>query len=140
MPHYFLAKTEPTAFSIDDLEREGVTTWDGVHSHQAINFIKSWEIGDKVFIYHSVGQASIVGLGEVVSKPEKDLNDERNISWYAKVKFVRKYPANQIITLRQVKETGKFSDFFLVKQGRLSVMLCPSDFVEWVKDQGLDID
>jgi predicted RNA-binding protein with PUA-like domain len=140
MPDYFLAKTEPSAFSIDDLEREGDTKWDGVRSHQAINVIKNWKIGDKIFIYHSVGQASIVGLGEVISEPEKDMDDERNISWFAKVKFVRKYPVDKHISLKKVKETHKFDDFYLVKQSRLSVMLCPSDFVDWLHGQGLNID
>lgn len=140
MPNYFLAKTEPSAFSIDDLEREGVTTWDGVHSHQAINFIKSWKIGDKVFIYHSTGHSTIVGLGEVVSEPEKDMKDERNISWFAKVKFVCKYPEDKCISLKKIKETGKFDDFYLVKQSRLSVMLCPIEFVYWLKHKGLSIN
>ncbi|MBC7471789.1 MAG: EVE domain-containing protein [candidate division SR1 bacterium] len=139
MTNYFLAKTEPSAFSIDDLEREGITKWDGVHSHQAINFIKNWKIGDKVFIYHSTGHSSIVGLGEVVSKPEKDTNDERNISWFAKVKFVCKYPEGKYISLKQVKESGKFNDFYLVKQSRLSVMECPDNFVSWLKYKGLSI-
>jgi predicted RNA-binding protein with PUA-like domain len=140
MPNYFLAKTEPSAFSIDDLEREGVTNWDGVHSHQAINFIKTWKIGDRVFIYHSVGQASIVGLGEVVSEPEKDMDDERNISWFARVKFLHKYPADKQISLKKVKESAKFNDFYLVKQGRLSVMSCPDDFVSWLESNGLEVN
>jgi predicted RNA-binding protein with PUA-like domain len=139
MPNYYLAKTEPTTFSIDDLQLEGITKWDGVHSHQAINFIKNWKIGDKVFIYHSVGQASIVGLGEVVTEPEKDLDDERNISWFARVKFVHKYPAEKRISLKQIKESGLFGDFYLVRQSRLSVMSCPDDFVSWLEENGLMI-
>ena len=140
MPDYFLAKTEPSSFSIDDLQHEGVTTWDGVHSHQAVGFIKQWKIGDKVFIYHSTGHACIVGLAEVVSEPEKDMQDERNISWFARLRFVYKYPEDRVIKLKQIKETHLFDDFYLVRQGRLSVMPCPDKFVNWLHDQGLEIE
>jgi predicted RNA-binding protein with PUA-like domain len=139
MPNYFLAKTEPTTFSIDDFESEIVTKWDGVHSHQAINVIKTWKVGDRVLIYHSVGQAAIVGLGEVISEPEKDFDDERNISWFAKIKFVRKFEESKRVNLKQIKETQIFNDFYLVKQSRLSVMLCPDSFILWLEQSGLDL-
>jgi predicted RNA-binding protein with PUA-like domain len=113
MPNYFLVKTEPTTFSIDDFQKEKITKWDGVHSYQAINFIKTWKIGDKVFIYHSVGQASIVGLAEVISKPEKDIDDKRGISWYARLKFIRKYPIEKHISLKEIKKLNNLMIFFL---------------------------
>ncbi len=136
---YFLAKTEPGAYSIEDLEREGVTRWDGVHSHQAINVIKSWNIGDRVFIYHSTGHSRIVGLGEVVTEPQKDEHDERGISWLADVKYIRTYPEDQRVTLKEVKASGMFTDFALVRQSRLSVMECPAEFVKWLEGRGLDV-
>lgn len=137
---YFLAKSEPGEYSIDDLKREGVTPWDGVHNYQAINVIKSWSVGDAVFIYHSMGQARIVGLGKVISEPKKDENDPRGISWIADIEFVRDFPDEQRVTLKEVKATGKFQDFALVRQSRLSVMECPTKFVEWLRDErGLDV-
>lgn len=131
-PRYFLAKSEPGAYSIDDLEKEGITPWDGVHNYQAINFIKQWQVGDYVFIYHSMGQNSIVGLAQVVTAPKKDENDPRNISWVADIKFIRKYPKEQQVTLKQVKAEEQFAEFKLVRNSRLSVMDCPQNFVDWM--------
>lgn len=136
---YFLAKTEPSGYSIEDLEREGTTPWDGVHSYQAINVIKSWQVGDRVFIYHSMGQARIVGLGEVVTEPHKDEQDERGISWLADIKYIRTYPEAQRVGLKDVKESELFGDFALVRQSRLSVMECPEEFVTWLEGRGLDV-
>lgn len=132
---YFLAKTDPETYSIEDLEHERETIWDGVHSYEAIAVIKSWKIGDKVFVYHSQGVAKIVGLMEVFGEPYKDPNDERNISWVAKVKFVKKYPESKQVSLKEIKESGKFPDFKLVKQGRLSTMACPDDFIQWAEQK-----
>jgi predicted RNA-binding protein with PUA-like domain len=132
---YFLAKTDPETYSIDDLERDGTTIWDGVHSYEAIAVIKSWKVGDKIFVYHSQGVAKIMGLMEVVGEPYKDPNDPRNISWAAKVKFVSKFPEEKQVSLKEIKESGKFSDFKLVKQGRLSTMACPENFVEWMSEK-----
>ena len=131
--NYFLAKTEPSTFSLEDFRNEKITTWDGVHNYQAINIIKSWQIGDMILIYHSVKEARIVGLGKVISEPKKDLNDVRNISWIADLEFVAEF--DQKITLKQIKEfsklTGKFADFKLITQSRLSICPCPSEFVAW---------
>jgi len=88
MPKYYLAKTDPETYSITTFAKEKETNWDGVHNYQAINFIKSWEIGDFVLIYNSQGENRIVGLAEVVGNPEKDLNDKRE-SWYAKLRLLK---------------------------------------------------
>lgn len=130
---YFLAKTDPETYSIDDLERDKVTTWDGVHSYQAIAVIKSWKPGDTVFVYHSQGETKIVGMMEVVGKPYKDPNDARGISWAAKVRFIKKFPPKNQVSLAEIKAAGIFKDFALVRQSRLSTMACPDNFVEWIK-------
>jgi predicted RNA-binding protein with PUA-like domain len=131
MPKYFLAKTDPETFSIDDFAKEKMTTWDGVHNYQAIAFIKQWQIGDLVYIYHSMGKAHIVGLAKVVTEPVKDLNDKRNISWVADLELIEVYPPEKQIGLKQIKASGLFDDWFLVKQSRLSVMNVPTEFVDW---------
>ena len=133
MPNYFLAKTDPDTFSIDDFVREKVTTWDGVHSYQAINCIKEWQIGDLVYIYHSLGEASIVGLATVITEPKKDENDARGISWIANLELIETYPKETRINLKTIKETGLFADFALARQSRLSVMRCPVPFVDWLQ-------
>lgn len=75
MPKYWLLKTEPASFSIDDLEKApGRTTmWDGVRNYQARNFMRDeMKIGDLVLFYHSVTEPGIVGLAEVSSKSYPD--------------------------------------------------------------------
>jgi predicted RNA-binding protein with PUA-like domain len=140
MPSYFLAKTDPDTYSIDDFIKEKVTLWDGVHNYQAVNVIKSWKPGDYVFIYHSMGQAKIVGLSKVVDEPRPDENDPRKISWFANLELVRTYPEDQQVSLKEVKASGKFDDFALVRQSRLSTMACPKKFVDWLeKEKGLEV-
>ena len=62
---YHLAKTEPGAYSIDDLDRDRKTSWDGVTNPQAVRNIREMRPGDRVFIYHSGGVSAIVGLATV---------------------------------------------------------------------------
>jgi predicted RNA-binding protein with PUA-like domain len=132
---YFLAKTDPETYSITDFERDHETIWDGVHNYTAIAVIKSWQIGDLVYIYHSQNEKAIVGLAEVVSKPTPDVHDVRGISWVAKLRHRETYPPHQRVTLQMVKESGLFADFPLVKIGRLSTMACTDLFIQWVQKQ-----
>ena len=69
---------------------------------------------------------------EVVGEPFKDPNDTRNISWAAKVKFVKHIPEDKQVSLAEIKKTGTFADFKLVRLPRLSTMDCPDDFVVWL--------
>ena len=130
---YFLAKTDPDTYSIDDLERDGTTEWDGVRNPMAVNAIKSMKPGDQVIIYHSQGQASVVGLAEVVSAPRPDKSEAK--SWVADFKFLRH--ANKPVTLKEIKASHEFEDFLLVRQGRLSTMAAPAEFWKWLKKQGV---
>ena len=130
---YFLAKTDPQTYSIDDLERDGTTEWDGVRNPTAVNAIKAMKPGDKVYIYHSQGEAAVVGLAEVVSKPRPDENDAK--SWVADFKFIRR--VKKPMTLREIKESHEFDDWLLVRQGRLSTMEAPAAFNAWLKTHGV---
>jgi predicted RNA-binding protein with PUA-like domain len=129
---YFLAKTEPSTYSIDDLKRDGTTDWDGVRNPAAVNAIKSMKPGDNVLIYHSGKEAAVVGLAKVVSKPRPDESDPR--SWVADFKYVKH--AKKPVTLREVKESHKFDDWALVRMGRLSTMSAPDKFWDWLRKQG----
>ena len=126
---YFLAKTEPGAYSIDDLERDGETVWDGVTNAQAVAVIKTMRPGDVVLIYHSGGEAAIVGTAEVISEPRPDANVPK--SWVVDVRYRGRVAPP--VTLRQVKESGKFANFVLVRQGRLSTMAVPQAFIDWLR-------
>jgi predicted RNA-binding protein with PUA-like domain len=129
---YFLAKTDPGTYSIDDLKRDGTTEWDGVRNPTAINAIKSMKPRDRVLIYHSQGESAVVGLAEVVSEPRPDANDAK--SWVADFKYLKHAKKN--VTLREIKESHKFDDWLLVRQGRLSTMAAPDAFWQWLQQQG----
>ncbi len=129
---YFLAKTDPATYSIDDLKRDGTTEWDGVRNPAAVNAIKTMKPGDVVFVYHSQSEAAVVGLAEVVSQPRPDPNDLK--SWVVDVKYVRH--AKRPVTLREIKESHEFDDWALVRQGRLSTMSAPASFNKWLKKLG----
>ena len=128
---YYLAKTEPGDYSIDDLAREGATVWDGVTSAQAVNVIKTMRPGDVVLIYHSGGESAVVGVAEVISEPRPDPHEPK--SWVVDVHYRGKL--ERPVTLRQVKASGRFADFALVRQGRLSTMAAPDDFVAWLCEE-----
>lgn len=128
---YFLAKTDPEHYSIDNLEQDKVTVWDGVRSAAALLVIRAMRPDDEVLIYHSQGEAAIVGLARVVSEPRPDPNDPK--SWVVDIAFIRRL--EQPITLREIKESHLFDDWALVRQGRLSTMNVPEKVVAWLKEK-----
>src|SRR5260370_40522626 len=69
---YFLAKTDPETYSIDQFEKDKKTVWDGVTNPQAVRAINEMRPGDHVFLYHSGGNSAVVGLAKVVSDPRPD--------------------------------------------------------------------
>ncbi len=79
--NYFLAKTDPETYSIDDLERDKKTVWDGVTNPTAVRAIKEMRMtGDRVFIYHSMGAPAVVGLATVRADGRVDPRT-RNRRW-----------------------------------------------------------
>ena len=126
---YFLANTEPTTYSIEDLERDRQTTWDGVTNPQAVKNIREMRPGDRVFIYHSGGVSAIVGLAAVRSEPRDDPKNPR--SAVVDLEYVGRI--DPPVTLSEVKQSKKFNDWALVRQGRLSTMSVPDAFVQWIR-------
>jgi predicted RNA-binding protein with PUA-like domain len=124
---YFLAKTDPDTYSLHDFEKEGETTWDGVHNNAAILFIRQMVPGDKVFIYESQSTKAIVGLAEVTSEPYENKDDPRR-SWVVTMKFIKKY--QKPMTLAEIKANPDFAEFKLVRELRLSVMPVPDDLAK----------
>ena len=126
---WFLAKSEPLVYSIDQLQRDGKTVWDGVVNPQAVAAIKKMKPGDRVFFYHSGGESAIVGIAEVVTEGRPDPNNPK--SAVADLKFVSKLDSPT--GLREVKQSHLFDDWGLVRQSRLSTMEAPEKFVTWMK-------
>ncbi len=127
--NYFLAKTDPETYSVDQLEREKKTTWDGVKNPQALRAIREMRPGDRVFIYHSGGDSAVVGLAQVVSEPRPDPKSAKLT--VIDLEFLTRL--DPPTTLREIKESGLFNDWALVRQGRLSTMAAPAAFVSWMK-------
>lgn len=128
---YFLAKTDPDTYSIEQFQQEGKTTWDGVTNPQALAVIRSMKPGDRVFIYHSGGQPQILGLAKVVSESRQDPN--RPKSWVVDMEFA--FTLEPGTTLSEIKASGLFNDWALIRQGRLSTMAAPDSFVTWMKER-----
>ena len=126
---FFLAKTDPDTYSIDDFAREKRTLWDGVTNAQAAQAISRMAKGDKVFLYHSLGESAVVGLAKVDSAPRPDPKNPK--SWVVDMKFTGRL--DPPTTLKEIKESGLFADFALVRQSRLSTMACPDNFVAWLR-------
>src|SRR5215471_4425798 len=110
---YFLAKTEPGTYSIDDLERDRKTVWDGVTNPQAVKTIREMRSGDRVFIYHSGGVSSIVGLAKVRSEGRDDPKNPK--SAVADLEFEARL--DPPTSLAEIKQSGMFDDWALVRQG-----------------------
>jgi predicted RNA-binding protein with PUA-like domain len=127
--NYFLAKTEPGTYSIDDLERDGRTAWDGVTNPQAVRAIREMRPGDIVFIYHSGGASSVVGTAVVKSQPRDDPRSSK--SAVVDLEFAGRLEPP--VTLAEIKQSGRFDDWALVRQGRLSTMAAPEKFVAWMR-------
>ena len=136
---YFLAKTDPETYSIDDLEKQKTTAWDGVTNPQAVRAIREMKPGDKVFIYHSGGksgggksdggQSGVVGLARVVSESSPDPKNPK--SAVADFEFLTRL--DPPVTLAEIKQSKQFDDWALVRQGRLSTMAAPEKFVGWMR-------
>ncbi|MFN7925761.1 MAG: EVE domain-containing protein [Bryobacteraceae bacterium] len=125
---YFLAKSEPGVYSISQLESDKTTVWDGVRNPQALKAIRSMAPGDRVFIYHSGGESAVVGLATVTAAPRPDPKD-------AKLTVVDLAFACRIeppVALSEIKASGKFADWSLVRQSRLSTMAAPDSFAAWI--------
>lgn len=128
---YFLAKSEPSVYSIDDLKRDKKTTWDGVTNPQAVRAIKDMQAGDRVFIYHSGGVSAIVGVAQVLTAGHPDPKNAK--SAVADLGFL--LALDSPVTLAEIKQSKMFDDWALVRQSRLSTMLVPEKFVEWVREK-----
>lgn len=142
---FWLMKSEPNVFSIDDLANRHHQTepWEGVRNYQARNFMREMQLGDLAFFYHSnCKEAGIVGVMQIaktayIDDSAFDKNspyfDEKSTVenprwWRVDVQLVRKYP--HTITLHELKTKVELSDFQLVQRGnRLSIL--PVSQTQW---------
>lgn len=123
----YLLKTEPGTYSIDDLQREGETMWDGVSNPVAVRNLAGMERGEDLVIYHTGDEKRTVGLAKVVSV---DASDPKNPK--VRIKFVKKTKTAR--TLAEIKANRIFADSLLVRQGRLSVVPLAAAQFAWIAE------
>jgi predicted RNA-binding protein with PUA-like domain len=111
----YLLKTEPTAYSFADLQRDKSTIWDGVSNPVAVRNLRAMKPGDGLVIYETGEHKSAVGTASVVSV---DASDPKNPQVKIKIGKALGTP----VTLAEIKAHKLFADSPLVRQGRLSVV------------------
>jgi predicted RNA-binding protein with PUA-like domain len=133
--HYWLMKSEPDVYSIDDLHKQTVGTWEGVRNYQARNHMRDMRVGDYALFYHSsCTPPGVVGLSRIQREaypdvtqfdPKSEYFDEKSKRdaprWdRVDVEFVEKFPRQ--VTLDQLKDDPEFEGMLVIKRGmRLSV-------------------
>jgi predicted RNA-binding protein with PUA-like domain len=148
---YWLMKTEPEAYSIQDLERDRTTIWDGVRNFQARNLLRDdIRAGDLVLFYHSVAkEKGVVGVAKVAKAgyPDPSAFDKRSKyhdpkskkdepTWYVvDVEHVETFP--RVVTLEELKSTGDLAGMMVTKRGaRLSVQPVEKEHFDVVRRLG----
>lgn len=151
MSQHWLMKSEPKVYSIDDLEREGKTYWDGIRNYQARNFMRDgMKKGDLVLFYHSsTNPAGVAGIAEVAREaypdftawdPSSDYYDARSTPdrplWLmVDIQFRKKLP--RLVTLNEIRTEPALQDMVLVQNSRLSVQpVKPEEFERIVEMAG----
>jgi len=126
---YWLLKSEPDVWSIDQQKKAGVkgAPWDGVRNYQAAKNLKNMKKGDLCFFYHSNIGKEIVGIVEVIKEFYLDKTDKSDRFVAVTVKFKSKL--SRPITLENIKKNKELCHLALIKQSRLSVM--PIDSKSW---------
>lgn len=133
--NHWLMKCEPGAYAIDDLERDGSTSWEGVRNFQARNYLREMKAGDRVLFYASNAEPSgVTGLAEVSREAYADQfalrkghkyhdpkSTPENPIWYmVDIRFVEKFP--EIVSLAKLKETPGLEEMGVLRKGnRLSI-------------------
>ncbi len=129
MPNYWLIKSEPFKYSWEQLVEDGETIWDGVRNHRAANNLRTMEVGDQCFFYHSNKGLEIVGIAEVSEAGLIDPTDPEGKWPTVKVKPVREL--DNYVTLKAIKANATLEGIELVRLGRLSVAeIRPSEWKE----------
>ena len=146
---HWLMKSEPGEYSIDDLERDGVTHWDGVRNYQARNLMRDeMEGGDRVLFYPSNAKPpAVVGIAEVAREAYPDhtqfdpddphfdpKSDHDDPTWLmVDVKFVAKLPRE--VGLPELRTYPELAAMVLLNRSRLSVQPVARDQFEFIVDQ-----
>ncbi|KRC80230.1 EVE domain-containing protein [Sphingomonas sp. Root241] len=122
---YWLLRSEPDAYSWDDLVRDRATEWNGVRNYTARNFLKDMRPGDRAFFYHSNTEKAVVGVMEITRAWQPDGDDGKWASVAVKPVEKLKKP----VPLPDIKAEPRLKDLEMLRQSRLSVT--PVRDAEW---------
>lgn len=141
MPRYWLMKSEPGSYSIDDLRRDGRTTWEGVRNYQARNFMRDeMRVGDGVLFYHSnASPPGVAGIARVAREghpdptardPDSRYFDEKasddDPRWYmVEIEFVERF--DELVPLQSLSDVPGLEEMLLNRKSRLSVQPVTDD-------------
>lgn len=146
---YWLFKSEPSEFSIDDLKRVSCESWGGVRNYQARNFMRDqMHVGDMLLFYHSsCPKPGVVGVAKIVKEAYPDASafdkssayydpksDPENPRWLmVDVEFVEKF--DRLIELKELRENSKLNDMLILRKGnRLSITPLKKSEFQAIKD------
>jgi len=149
---YWLLKTEPSAYSIDDLEREGTTSWDGIRNFQARNILRDdIKVGDMALIYHSgITKPCAVGIARVIAPghPDTSAQDKNseyydpranaeNPIWYmVDLEIVARF--NSPVLLEDMKKMPELEGIMVTRRGmRLSIQPVKKGHFDFIKKLGM---
>ena len=139
---YWLMKSEPAVFSIEDLARKKISGWDGVRNYQARNFMRDMTVGDRVLFYHSNAEPpGAAGTAEVCRAAYPDPTQfnakdghydpkatrEKPIWFQVDMRFVSKFP--RFLSLEELRGVPEIEDMMLFRRSRLSVQ--PLTSAQW---------
>lgn len=122
---YWLLRSEPDAYSWDDLVRDGATEWNGVRNYTARNFLKDMAVGDCALFYHSNTEKAAVGVMEVTRTWQPDGDDGK----WASVAVKPVEPLKTPVPLADIKAEPALKELEMIRQSRLSVT--PVRAEEW---------
>jgi len=147
---YWLMKSEPYVYSIEDLEKDGSTCWEGVRNYKARNNMRSMKTGDEVLYYHSNAKPpGVVGIARVCKEAypdyyafdeNSDYFDSKSSPdnprwWMVDVEFVSKIKnVDEPLGLSEIKSDPKLADMELIRYGRLSVQSVKKSEFDYVKN------
>jgi len=133
---FWLIKSEPSAYSYNDLEREGRTAWDGVRNYQARNFLRAMQEGDAAVYYHSTEGLAAVGVARIVRECYQDPTTDDDRWVCVDVEPHRLFP--KPVPLAIIKSDNRLENIGLVRQSQLSVMpLTEQEFFTFMELSGL---
>lgn len=122
---YWLLRSEPDAYSWDDLVRDGATEWNGVRNYTARNFLKEMQPGDRALFYHSNTEKAAVGVMEITRAWQPDGDDGK----WASVAVKPLEKLGKPVTLEAIKAEKRLAALEMLRQSRLSVT--PVRDAEW---------